>query len=177
MTNEEPTPEQKEELRQGSLKNLDSTLWNYAAPKLVTAGQYGKLGELAEKIYPQLISQAPEQDIYQKLFLPQLAKEGGAITSPYLQGMSTKILQQSILSLKTEDVYALTGMKKPMKESYKGKYVCELPEEEIEKLIAHYMSFKTSDIAKGLIDMNKQGNKNGLEEILCEEEQVQEQAA
>jgi len=173
MVKEELTPEQKEEAREVALKNLGSNLWNYATPKLVTSAQYGQLSEVAKSLYPQLISQSPPNAELWRQLTPLLAKEG-AITSPYLQTVSAKILQESIAMLKVEDVYGAFGMDKSMKKDYAGKYVFELPEEEVKNIIGSYMNFRTFDIVKGLLDMNKQGIKKGLEGILCESEEQKE---
>jgi len=177
MKKEEITPEQKEEFRELALKNLGGTIWKYATPKLVTSEQYGQLSEIAKGTYAETISERPEQDIYEKLFLPQLAEEGGAITSPYLQKMSLKIIQESIQMLKVEDIYNFIGLETAMKEDYAGKYVFELTKEEVGNLVGSYMSFRTSDIVKGLLDKNKEGIKKNLEGILCESKEQEKQTA
>lgn len=163
------TPEEKKETaREFALKNLDSSLWEYATPKLVTPEQYGQLSLLAKEDYNQIISKSPEQSLYEQLFLPQLASEGGAITSPYLQERSLRILQESILSLKVEDISNYFGLKKPIKSAYEDKYVSELDEEDSKVVIGSYMSVKASDIVAKLLGRNKQKISSGLEEILCE---------
>lgn len=166
--------EKREELRKVSLMNLESSLWNYAAPELITPQQYGNLSKMAQSIYPQLISKAPEQHVYEQLFLRQLASKEGAITSPYLQEVSAKIIQQSIASVKVEDIYKLVGLKKPMKESYQGKYVFELNEKEVQAVIGMYMQSKVTDIVSSLLGIQKQESVKGLEELLCEEENKEE---
>ena len=176
MKKEKLTLEQKEKSREVALKNVGGSLWRYAIPELVTPEQYGQLSRIAKGTYAETISKTPEQEIYETLFLPQLAEKGGAITSPYLQEMSMKILQQSIMNLRVEDVYNFIGLKTAMKEDYAEKYVFELPKEEVENLVGSYMSFKTSDIVKGLLDRNKEGIKKNLEEILCESKEQEKQA-
>ncbi len=160
--------EKIEILREVSLKDLEGSLWNYATPKLVTPEQYGQLSKLASADYINTISQTPDQHAYERLFLPQLATEGGAVTSPYLQERSKKILQESVMSVKVEDIYNLVGLKEPMKESYKDKYVFELGEDEVKSIVSSYMGLKVTDIVSGLLGKQKQAVTKGLEEILCE---------
>ncbi len=169
------TPKEKREARREfALMNLDSSLWNYATPKLVTPEQYGQLSLLAKEDYNQTISKSPEQSLYEQLFLPQLASEGGAVTSPYLQERSLRILQESILDLKVEDIANYLGLKKPIKKDYKDKYISELNEEDSKVVIGSYMSVKANDIIAKLLGRNKQKISGGLEEILCESEKGKE---
>ena len=166
--------EKKEKLREISLENLESSLWDYATPKLITTEQYGQLSRLVNTNYMNIISQAPKQDIYEKLFLPQLVEEGGAITSPYLQVTSLKILQESLVSVKVEDIYKLVGLKEPLKDSYKDKFIYELSEDEIKSITGFYMSLKVNDIVSSLLGKQKQATTKSLEKILCEEKKSEE---
>lgn len=169
--NELSESEKREKIREVALKNLESSLWKYATPKLVSQEQYGMISKMAGADYQNTLSQTPDQNTYEQLFYPQLASEGGAITSPYLQVTSTKILQESVMSLKVEDVYKLMKLSKPMKASYQGKYISELDKEEIQSIVGSYMQNKVTDIVTELLGKQKQGISKGLEEILCEEEQ------
>jgi len=175
MKKEELTSEQKEEARGVALKNLDN-LFIYATPRLVTSAQYGQLSEMAQSLYPQLVSKSPpNQQLWERV--SPFLKDNGSIPSSYLQKVSAQIIQESVAMVKVEDIYGALGIDKAMKKDYAGKYVFELPEEEIGKLISSYMSFRTSDIVKGLLDMNKQGIKKGLEELLCESEEQEKKVA
>jgi hypothetical protein len=166
---EKQIAEQMEKQREIALKNLDSSLWNYATPKLITSDQYGKISELANLKYETAISKSPEQSVYEQLFLPQLNKEGGAITSPYVQSASKAILEESFGSIKVEDALKYIGSSGNIKDSFKGKYIGMLQDKEGNNpLINYLMSYKTQDIASGLLGESKKMIASGLEEMLIE---------
>ncbi len=167
---EQPKEKSKEEkARDIAMKNLDSALWKYAAPKLITFEQYGKLSDASQSFYDEIIKKTPDQSIYEQLFYPQLANESGAITSPYIQNTSAKILIESIGSLKVSDL-SKYGYKGAIKESYKDKYVHQLDEKEAGMIIGSVMTMKTDGVVKEILDLRQKEISKGLESILAEKE-------
>ncbi|HTZ41847.1 MAG TPA: hypothetical protein VMC07_01405 [Candidatus Omnitrophota bacterium] len=168
--------------RKSALMSIDpnSGYWNYALPKLVTSEQYGQLSQIAGAMYGKTISKAPSQDVYERLFLPELAKEGGAITSPYLQETARQILAYDFQRITVEDALKYVGSKsaKGILEGLKaiiGKmqgdkpiYVAQLGEEIAAHVTATCMTLTTNDKVKGLLDEANKGLAAGLEKILAD---------
>jgi hypothetical protein len=178
MENDKPKEKSPEEIKKEqeaamvkqaevAKKNLESGLWNYAAPKLVTHEQYGQLAKGAEAFYLESISKSPDQLIYEQLFLPQLANEGGAITSPYIQNTSAAILQESLASLKIEDAVKYFQYKGTLKPELMGKYVRQLDKETASLIIGSAMQYKTDDTVKKILELRQKNISKGLEEILA----------
>jgi hypothetical protein len=161
--------QRKEKQREVALINLESSMWNYALPKLITSEQYGKLSEGSKQFYNQTISKTPEQSVYEQLFLSQLNSEGGAITSNYLQTTSAQILQESLLSVKTEDVMKYFKIKN-IKESLQDKYINELSEEEMQQIVGSYFQYKTDEKVKEILDLRQKSITKNLEELVSEKQ-------
>ena len=176
MTKEEKEKkiqEEKAKNREAALENLGGSLWNYAAPKLITAEQYGGLSQASERFYFETISKAPEQNVYEQLFLPQLAGEGGAITSPYLQTRSLAILQESLFGVKVEDAVKYAGVEK-VGEKFKDKYVSDLSQEEAGQIVGSAIQYQTDNKVKDILALRQKGISEGLEKILSEPEKKEE---
>jgi len=169
MANEKDDSKKREEGRAVALKNIESALWNYALPKLVTFENFGKLSENAKEKYLQLIQNVPSKEIYEQLFLPQLADESGAVTSPYIQNTSAAIIQQSFAMLKVDDITKYVGVKGNIKESYKGKYVADLDKKEAGILIGYAMQFGLNKKIVELVGDESKAISSGLEKLVCEE--------
>jgi hypothetical protein len=167
MANEKDAKKEKD--RAVALKNIESALWNYALPKLVTFENFGRLSEGAKEKYTALIQKTPSQEMYEQLFAPQLVNEGGAVTSSYVQNASAAIIQQSFAMLKVDDLTKYVGVKGSIKESYKGKYVADLDKKEIETLISYAMQFGINKKIVELVGDESKGIASGLEKIICEE--------
>lgn len=175
---EGPTPEELELARGYALKDLDmekSNLWNYAAHELITSADYGKLSEASDSLYVQGLSRVPHQELYERLFLPQLLgkdgspNKGGAITNPYIQENSYKILLNSVVSLKVSDLAGL-GYKANIKKEYLDKYISQLDEKEANFLIGSFVGYKKDELAEQALKLRKEANIKGLEKILGEPE-------
>ena len=169
-TEEQKKIEEKELSRQYALKNIKSALWDYAAPNLITQQNFGMLSESAKGEYNELIKKAPSQDIYEQIYLPQLRKEGGAVTSPYIQDASSSILQQSFASLKVEDIVAYVGAKRDLAEKFKNKYVLDLDKETAQSLIGVGMQKGIYEKLGSIIKSDSNKLSKGLEELVCEPE-------
>lgn len=169
MANEKDDGKKREEGRAVALKNIGSQLWDYALPKLVTFESFGRLSEGAKEKYAALIQKVPSQEMYERLFAPQLLEEGGAVTSPYIQNSSAAIIQQSFAMLKVEDIVKYVGAKGNIKESYKGKYVADLDKKEVGTLIAMAMSYGLNKKIVELVGDESKGIASGLEKLVCEE--------
>ncbi len=170
MTDEQPKEKSKEELRaEMAMKNLKGTMWNYAAPKVVTHARYGELADSIQSLYASIIAKAPDQSIYDQLFLPQLMHEGGAITSPYLQSTSYAILQDDLLNIKIEDALELTGYKGTLKKELAGKYLKEAGG--VGGLILDRVFRRKGDMfAKDILDVRIKEGSSDLEAIIGEPE-------
>jgi hypothetical protein len=161
----EITPEEKEKNRQVALKNLKSSMWDYATPKFMSPAQYGQLSEYSKLGYTELIKKAPDQQVYEQLFLPQLAREGGAITSPYLQNTSAAILQESLAGVKLSEALAYAGVKG----NYADKYVGDLGDEEAGAIISSAIQYQTDEKVKGILAIRQKSISGNLEKILAKE--------
>jgi len=174
---EETEEEAKEmqENRDSALKSINAKgkMWDYALPKLATFERFGQLSELAKGKYLEAISQAPDQDTYQKVFFPQLASENGAVTSPYIQNASAQILQESFSRILVQDALDYLGLKGNLKGDYSGKYVSQLSEEDQGKIIGSCMTYTTNNKVQDLLGTANQSVASGLEEMLIESEEEQ----
>lgn len=169
-TEEEKQAELATERCKIAKKNLESSLWNYAAPKFITSEGYGKLSQGSQALYGQIISKSPEQGVYEQLFLPQLAKEGGAITSAYIQNTSAQILQESLASVKVEDAIKYFGVKGALKSEYAGKYVNQLDKETAQMIIGSAITYKTDELVKGILNLRQKEFSKELSDLLIEPE-------
>jgi hypothetical protein len=166
---EEQTPEEREAGRAVALQNLDSKLWDYALPKLVDLAQFGQIATNAiNRGFPEVLSEVPTQEIYEQLFLPALASENGAVTQPYIQNNSARILQESLMRIKVEDVLAYFDSTRSVKEDYQGKYISDLSEADAGNIIQGYMSHKTTKKVSEILSDAADVIPSGLEEMLCE---------
>jgi hypothetical protein len=166
---EKPKEKTKEEkIREIALKNLESSLWKYAAPKFISHAEYGNLADASEDMYAELIKKSPDQHVYEQLFLPQLSDEGGAITSPYLQVTSARILQESLLGVKVGDALKYAGYKGSIAQSYKNKYVNQLDKKEAGLIVGSVIRFKSDELVKGILDIRQKEISKGLEALVAE---------
>ncbi|MGY4884392.1 MAG: hypothetical protein ACP5NZ_02320 [Nanobdellota archaeon] len=174
----EPTPEERELARGYALKNLDmkkSNLWKYASPKLITHSEYGELADATDGLYLEGIAKVPHQELYNQLFLSQLIDEegnptsGGAITNPYIQETSQKILLGAVSSLKVSDLAGL-GYKANIKKAYLDKYINQLDKKEAGLLVSSFLGYKKDELAEQVLKIRKESNIKGLEKILGEPE-------
>ena len=161
--------EQKKELgRKYALDTLKGDLWNYALPTFASPEQYGQLSKLVGAEYNEFLQKAPSQSAYEKLYLPELSNKGGAVTSPYLQETSARILRESVASLKVGDVLKYFGIKVPaeFKDEDKDKFVFELDEEMRSTIINSYISYEVQEKMKGVLEYSRKAIKGNLEKIL-----------
>jgi hypothetical protein len=173
-SNKEAEKEKIEGIEKVAKKNLESSLWDYVSPKLLTAEQYGKIAEAGQALYLETISKVPDQNIYQQLFLPQLANEGGAITSPYIQNTSLAILRESLEGIKIGDAIKYAGYKGEIKPEYKEIYLRQLDEKGKEIVIGSVFQYKSDDLAKKALDIRQKNIPKSLEEIFSPKEEEKE---
>jgi hypothetical protein len=168
---EELQKEKEEALAKGaevSKKNLESPLWDYASPKLITHEGYGQLAESAIGFYNEALSKSPDQHIYEQIFLPQLLSEGGAVTNPYIQSTSYKILQESLQLVKIEDAMKYAGVKEPIKAEYAGKYVHQLGKEAAGAIMHSALQYQTDEVVKKVLSSRQAQVSSDLEKMVCE---------
>jgi len=169
MANEKDDAKKREEGRAVALKNIESGLWDYALPKLITFENFGHFSEAAKRKYLEIIKGVPSKDVYEQIFLPQLASENGAVTSPYIQNASATNLQQSFAMLKVDDVVNYFGSKKSIAENYAGKYIADLDEEVAGEIIGRAMNYGINKKVVELAGDESKMNVAGLEKLVCEE--------
>ncbi|MCL5730480.1 MAG: hypothetical protein M1165_02855 [Candidatus Pacearchaeota archaeon] len=180
MPENQPTPEeiaaQKKKDRDAALKVVDlkSALWNYALLKLTE--NFGDYHKIANAKYLEALSKAPDQDTYERIFLPQLSQEGGAITPAYLQIASYRVLLENFSKILAEDALKYVKSEKRLSEKYAGKYVFELPEEEQKKIISACMNYTAQDKIAELTGVVKKSTTASLEEMLAEPEEARKAA-
>lgn len=175
MTEQKDDAKKREALRKNALTNINSELWDYALPKLMTFENFGRFSEHAKVKYASKTEKAPSQFIYETLFLPQLASNRGAVTSPYIQETSAAIIQGSFMNLKVEDIYKYAGMKLNLKGDYKDKYVADLDEEEVQEIISGAMNYGLNKKISELAGDENKAITSGLEKLLCEEPKPKEE--
>ena len=174
---EEAEKEKIEGIEKVSKKNLESALWNYASPKLLTAKQYGEIAEAGQALYLETINKSPDQNIYQQLFLPQLSNEGGAITSPYIQNTSLAILRESLEGIKIGDAIKYAGYKGDIKSEYKDLYLRQIDEKGKGIIMGSVFQYKADDLAKKALDIRQKNIPKGLEEIFAPEKETSKKVA
>ena len=160
----------REEGRAVALKNIDSKLWDYALPKLMTFENFGRFSETAQRKYLTTIKDVPSKEVYEQIFLPQSADESGAVTSPYIQNTSAAILQQSFALMKVDDIMKYVGSKKSIAEKYAGKYLADLDKKEAGTIIGMAMSYGINKKVVESAGDESKGIAAGLEQLVCEEE-------
>jgi hypothetical protein len=166
---EKEIAEQKAKQREVALETIKSGLWNYALPQFVTTEQFGKISELAKIKYQETLSKTPEQSIYEKLFLPALSDNTKSLNSHYIQETSSRILQESLLSIKIEDVMKYVNSEKTINKNYQGKYVADIKDDKVKlKIISSAISYTISDKIKELLGDSNKANISELEKIVCE---------
>jgi len=177
MTKEEQEKAIKEKLakqREIGLKDLNSGLWDYAAPNMI-GSDYGKLNQVAEGMFAQTISKVPDEHVYKRLFLPQLMNKGGAITSPYLKEDSYNVLRSAIASITVEDALKYIGGKGKIKDELKDKYVGMLQDKEGNNpLVEMIMGYKTSELIENIGGQSKKESVSLLEEMVAKPKEGKE---
>ena len=177
---EEITQEQKEEFlkkrREIALFQLDSSLWSYALPKFADASQYGQLYKNAEAKYDEVMENSPEKVVWDAVFKEALNK-GLGVSNAYIQETSARIIQENLLSLKTEDIANYFGSKGTFKEDYEDKYIAELSQEEAQFIAGGYVKYKTDEMVQQLWGDSRKNIKTGIEKLLFKEEKSLEEAA
>ncbi len=169
QTKEQEIAKTKERQREVALENLKSGLWDYALPRFVTPEQYGQLSRLAEGKYQEILSKTPSQDVYEKVFLPALSNESGAVTSSYIRNTSAAILQESLQSIKIEDIMQYLESDKKIKDELKSNYIIDIKDDKIKfSLISSYISKAVNEKVKGLIDESNKNSISELEKIVCD---------
>jgi hypothetical protein len=162
---EKTEEEKKEEVAKAHL-DKKNRLWDYASPKLITHEEYGNLANASEALYANAIIQVPTDHAYKLLFLPQLLKEGGAITSSYIQSASENILQNSFFDLKIEDALNYAGYKGSIKADYTGKYLNQIEKDKAHQIIRNAMLYQSDEVAKGILELRQKEIPKGLEKII-----------
>lgn len=179
MTKETPVDKekQKKDERNAALKSLKLGFWDYALPKLVTPAQYGQIAQMAEMKYKQTVLKAPSQDIYERLFAPQLLDDGQAITSPYLQNQSIAILQDAFMRITVQDALEYSGSKRTVKSEYAEKYISDLSEKQRQTIVGSCMTQTTNKKVADMLGEANKGITSSLEEIIAEPEKPKEKKA
>lgn len=165
--NNEPTPEQREAMRQIAIANLnDNYICNIASAKLGSPNRYGTI---LSTLYGKTIVQAPEQNAYEQLFLPDLASDEGSLTKQRLMTKAAKIIQESLGTVKVQDIFALMNSERNLKGQYENKYVTELSEEETANLINGYLTNMVNKGAESALSREREVVIGGLEQMFCNE--------
>jgi hypothetical protein len=175
---EQPTKDEVEKKRKDerdtAVKTLKLGFWDYTLPKLVTPAQYGQIAQMAEMKYQGTVSKTPSQEIYERLFAPQLLNEGGAITSPYLQNQSIAILQDAFMRITIQDALEYAGSKKSLKAEYIGKYISDLSEKQRGEIVGSCIVQTTNKKVAELLGEANKGITSNLEKILAEADKPKE---
>lgn len=185
MTNQkELTPEEKKEQeREVALKNLkENYLTDLAAAYFVEkTGQYGEAGNSAVeqfKYFPALQNENGSKLITSALLGSRQdgKRYTGNVSEYNIIQNCAKIIQESLGSIKVQDVLELIGSDKIVKEEYKDKYLSELAESEakeyqetFQKVFGSYIQNLTDTKVSEALGERTNVVKSGLEKVLCGE--------
>ncbi len=176
--------EKMEQQREISLKNLKSKTLNDLAVAYYTNkdnlyGEAGNSAVEAHKYFPALQSKDGAELLTS--YLTQSRQDGkrytGNVSEYNLINNSAKIIQQSLFSIKFNDILELLGIEKRIKKDYDNKYLFELAEskdEEIQKMLSGvvngYVQYMTDKGVSEALGERTKGIKKSLESILTEPE-------
>ena len=167
---ESETNERQEE-RDYALNNLDDAyLTNLAIAGLTKApeGQIPEYGTIFSDIYKGTIAQAPNQETWRRLYVPELINDEGALSKHLLMGRARDIQRGALSKVEVADVFNRIGSDKTVKEEYQGKLISELDPESQQKMISLYFNEKIGQTAEAFISGRRQVNRSPLEEEFCE---------
>lgn len=170
QTKEQEMAKAKERQREVALENLKSGLWDYALPAFATSEQYGKLAEVINGKYNELLKKTPAQDVYEKVFYPALKDKTKSINTPYIQETSSRILQESLLSIKAEDLMQYLGSKKSVdNKNYQGKYIGDIKDEKVRiQMVASAISTTVNNKIQDILGESNKKIVSELEKIVCD---------
>ena len=184
MTEKKPTPEEREKAREVALKNLgNSPLMDLAAAYLVNAsGKYGEAGDSAIeqfKYFPAMQSEEGSKLVMGGLLGSRQdgKRYTGNVSEYKIISDCAQIMQESLATIKVQDILDLIGSDVKLKEAYRDKYLTDLAEsgkdedkELVGKILGGYQTyFIDAKVAEALGERTK-ATKSGLEEILKEPE-------
>ena len=182
--------EKNERQREIALKNLKaSSLTDLASVYLVnSSGKYGEAGDSAVELYKYFpamnsgakiydIESGTEVDLIRNSLLGS-RQDGKRYTGNVSEFKIIKdcagIVQESLATVKPQDVLELTGSGAEVKSAYKDKFIHELlngSEEEKEiagKIIGIYLQYMTDKKVSEALNERTKSSKGSLEKILTE---------
>jgi hypothetical protein len=183
MTNE-PTQEQREEVRKVALRSLGETpLMDLAAVYLIEQnGQYGEAGSSAVeqfKYLPALQSSKGSKLILGNLLGSRQSNKRytGNVSEYNIIHNCAKIMNESLGAVTVQDILTLTGSNQTVSEKYKDSYISDLAQSENEEdkeifkqVMGVYMQhFTDTKVAEALLT-RAGANSKGLEGLVCEPE-------
>jgi hypothetical protein len=121
-----------------------------------------KTGEKSDLVYDSLLGSRQDGRRY-----------SGQVSEYGMIQTAASIVQESLLSVKVEDVMQLLGSSVTVKKGYEGKYLVDLLKSEnkedkevAQNLVGSYMAYITTTGVSKSLGMRAQGIKGGLEKLL-----------
>lgn len=185
---EEMTAEEKaklrEDKRQIALKNLEAKhLTNVATAYLVNKSKnFGEAGDSAVENFLYFPSLSGDMKAYDfktgnefNILTDSILssrEEGerysGNFSERQLMKKSAAIIQESLASVKVEDVLSIIGAGGDLKEKYKGKYVSDLDKESAGQIFGIYQTYNAQQKVSEALGMEASETKKGLVNLLTE---------
>ena len=157
---EELTEEQKKE--QGRLYSLNSLNSDYISSLAAIAlnqpqeGRVPEYGNLFSGLYEAVTDNTPDQHSYNALFKPSLQR-GGIIDKSRLINGAAKDIEESIKSVKINDILIYMGSNKRPKKSIDGKFLSDmnLSEDETKELVEDCFTVLVNRKARGMLNLRE----------------------
>lgn len=180
MKEKELTPEQRKQMRDVALKNLnEAPLMDLAAAYLAEkSGQYGEAGNSAIEQFKYLPAiQSSEGSKLMSNSILESRQDGkrytGNVSEYKIIESCAKIMQESLGAITIQDVLGLIGSDITVNENYKDKYLFDLANSENEKdkeifqqVMGNYMQYLTDTKVSEALKERVKFTRGGLEEIL-----------
>jgi hypothetical protein len=175
MAENEITPEQREEMRNAGMFNLQNK-------NLVTLGiaylieQSKEFGEVIKdsnynRFIPALNSVSSEVI---NSSLESSRKEGkrfsGTVSEESIAEKCAMVVMNAINNIKVEDILHIIGSEADVLDRYKGRYVSELDTEYKSKVIGAYQSYLVMNEISASVMETTRNQRDGLVKILSESE-------
>lgn len=181
---EELTPEQREGMREVGIQNLgNETIVNLATANF--ADGYGDAG--ASAVERNLYLPTIQSEEASKLIAGSLLdsrqngkRYSGNVSEAKIIGDCAKIVQESLLSVKTNDLLELMGSDVKAADDYNNKYVSDLKdvnEDVFKNVFGGYIQYLTDAKVSEALGNQAGSTKKGIEKILSGAKEDYEQAA
>ncbi len=164
--------EKKEIIRKYSLSSLNNEyILNLAVIGFnqVPEGRLSPYGTVFSGLYELVTNSAPDPHSWERLYKNALQKGGSIDKSKLIEGAARDI-EESILSVKINDLFDFMGSEKRVNRALDGKFISDLnlPDEEIKDLKNDCISTLVSRKARGMLSLRESEGLNRFEKKYAE---------